>query len=402
MSLFSKKNVFSCFKKIKGGQVIFVLPDGSHETFGQLASDIDTPVKVQINDLRAFSIAISSGDIGVAEGYFKNYWHTDELEKMLRLALQNRAYFDKLIYGTWFGSLIYKIKHFLHRNTKAQSKKNIHAHYDLGNQFYGLWLDPSMMYSSALFNGNYQQALQDAQNAKCENILRNLNASEGDKILEIGCGWGNFIKRANERNVAVDGITISTEQLNYVQQELQVKGPNTSLAQINSAAVLQDYRDCNRQYDGIVSIEMFEAVGEAFWPSFFKTIDRCLKPGKKAVIQTIVIDDALFPEYRTGTDFIQQYIFPGGMLPSASVFETQVKAAGLKVKDRFYFGQDYAQTLRIWADSFNQQVDAIKTLGFKDEFIRLWNFYLFYCAAGFAEKTLEVVQFTIEKPLHES
>jgi cyclopropane-fatty-acyl-phospholipid synthase len=402
MSLFSKKIVFGCFKKIKGGQVIFVLPDGSHETFGQLASDIDTPIKVQINDLRAFSLAISSGDIGVAEGYFKNYWHTDELEKMLRLALQNRAYFDKLIYGTWFGSLIYKIKHFLHRNTKAQSKKNIHAHYDLGNQFYGLWLDPSMMYSSALFNGNYQQALQDAQNAKCENILRNLNASEGDKILEIGCGWGNFIKRANERNVAVDGITISTEQLNYVQQELQVKGPNTSLAQINSAAVLQDYRDCNRQYDGIVSIEMFEAVGEAFWPSFFKTIDRCLKPGKKAVIQTIVIDDALFPEYRTGTDFIQQYIFPGGMLPSVSVFETQVKAAGLKVKDRFYFGQDYAQTLRIWADSFNQQVDAIKNLGFKDEFIRLWNFYLFYCAAGFSEKTLEVVQFTIEKPLHES
>lgn len=402
MSLFSKQIVFGCFKKIIGGQVIFVLPDGSHETFGQLASDIDTPIKVQINDLRAFSLAISSGDIGVAEGYFKNYWHTDELEKMLRLALQNRAYFDKLIYGTWFGSLIYKIKHFLHRNTKAQSKKNIHAHYDLGNQFYGLWLDPSMMYSSALFNGNYQQALQDAQNAKCENILRNLNASEGDKILEIGCGWGNFIKRANECNVAVDGITISTEQLNYVQQELQVKGPNTSLAQINSAAVLQDYRDCNRQYDGIVSIEMFEAVGEAFWPSFFKTIDRCLKPGKKAVIQTIVIDDALFPEYRTGTDFIQQYIFPGGMLPSVSVFETQVKAAGLKVKDRFYFGQDYAQTLRIWADSFNQQVDAIKTLGFKDEFIRLWNFYLFYCAAGFAEKTLEVVQFTIEKPLHES
>ena len=402
MSLFSKQIVFGCFKKIIGGQVIFVLPDGSQETFGQLASDIDTPIKVQINDLRAFSLAISSGDIGVAEGYFKNYWHTDELEKMLRLALQNRAYFDKLIYGTWFGSLIYKIKHFLHRNTKAQSKKNIHAHYDLGNQFYGLWLDPSMMYSSALFNGNYQQALQDAQNAKCENILRNLNASEGDKILEIGCGWGNFIKRANERNVAVDGITISTEQLNYVQQELQVKGPNTSLAQINSAAVLQDYRDCNRQYDGIVSIEMFEAVGEAFWPSFFKTIDRCLKPGKKAVIQTIVIDDALFPEYRTGTDFIQQYIFPGGMLPSVSVFETQVKAAGLKVKDRFYFGQDYAQTLRIWADSFNQQVDAIKTLGFKDEFIRLWNFYLFYCAAGFAEKTLEVVQFTIEKPLHES
>jgi cyclopropane-fatty-acyl-phospholipid synthase len=316
--------------------------------------------------------------------------------------LQNRTYFSQLIYGTWFGSLIYKLKHFLHRNTKAQSKKNIHAHYDLGNEFYGLWLDPSMMYSSALFNGNYRQALQDAQNAKCEKILGNLNVDAGGKILEIGCGWGNFIKQANLHNIAVDGITISTEQLNYVQQELDAKGLHASTAEQNSSAILQDYRDSNHQYDGIVSIEMFEAVGEAFWPSFFKTIDRCLKPGKKAVIQTIVIDEALFPTYRTSTDFIQQYIFPGGMLPSVSIFESQVKAAGLRVKDRFHFGEDYAQTLRVWATSFNQQIDAIKELGFKDEFIRLWNFYLYYCAAGFAEKTLDLVQFTIEKPLHES
>jgi cyclopropane-fatty-acyl-phospholipid synthase len=210
------------------------------------------------------------------------------------------------------------------------------------------------------------------------------------------------MKRANLRNIAVDGITISTEQLNFVQEELAAKGSNASLAEQNSSAILQDYRDCNHQYDGIVSIEMFEAVGEAFWPSFFKTIDRCLKPGKKAVIQTIVIDDELFPIYRTSTDFIQQYIFPGGMLPSVTAFEHQVKAAGLKVKDRFYFGEDYAQTLRLWANSFNQQIDSIKALGFKEEFTRLWNFYLYYCAAGFAEKTLEVVQFTIEKPLHES
>ena len=402
MSLISKKIVFSCFKKVQGGQFIFVLPDGSKHVFGELANPQDTPVMLQINDLKTFSLAISSGDIGVAEGYFKNYWHTDDLEKLLRLVLQNRTYFSQLIYGTWFGSLIYKLKHFLHRNTKAQSKKNIHAHYDLGNEFYGLWLDPSMMYSSALFNGNYRQALQDAQNAKCERILGNLNVDAGGKILEIGCGWGNFIKQANLHNIAVDGITISTEQLNYVQQELDAKGLHASTAEQNSSAILQDYRDSNHQYDGIVSIEMFEAVGEAFWPSFFKTIDRCLKPGKKAVIQTIVIDEALFPTYRTSTDFIQQYIFPGGMLPSVSIFESQVKAAGLRVKDRFHFGEDYAQTLRVWATSFNQQIDAIKELGFKDEFIRLWNFYLYYCAAGFAEKTLDLVQFTIEKPLHES
>ena len=402
MSLIAKKIVFSCFKKIQGGQVVFHLPDGSKSSFGQLTQPTDLPIILVIKDLKAFSLAISRGDIGVAEGFFKNYWDTDRLEDLLRIALRNRHLLAELIYGSWFGSLIYKVKHFLHRNTKAQSKKNIHAHYDLGNHFYELWLDPSMIYSSALFNGNFNQPLEQAQMNKCDHMLDRLDLPNGGKILEIGCGWGSFLKRANERNISVDAITISEEQYHYVQQALQSHAPYDSQAKKNSAVILQDYRDCDQEYDGVVSIEMFEAVGEEFWPSFFKTLNSSLKSGKKAVIQSIVIDEAIFPTYRKGTDFIQQYIFPGGMLPSVEAFEKSALDAGLTVKHKLLFGQDYAQTLRIWADAFNQQLEPIKALGFKDEFIRLWNFYLYYCVAGFAEKTLEVVQFTLEKPLHES
>jgi cyclopropane-fatty-acyl-phospholipid synthase len=225
-----------------------------------------------------------------------------------------------------------------------------------------------------------------------------LNTQPGDHILEIGCGWGGFIKEASSQGLHVDAITISNEQFRFVQEQLS----NTSHAETKSAVMLKDYRDCNQQYDGIVSIEMFEAVGEEYWQSYFKTIYRCLKPGKRAVIQSIVIDESLFPKYRTKTDFIQQYVFPGGMLPAVSVFEKHAQDVGLRVKDKLYFGDDYAKTLRTWAVSFNEKFKEVQALGFKDEFVRLWNFYLFYCAAGFAGKNLDVVQFTLEKPLYES
>jgi cyclopropane-fatty-acyl-phospholipid synthase len=288
------------------------------------------------------------------------------------------------------------MKHFLNKNTKSGSKKNIQAHYDLGNNFYSLWLDPSMMYSSALFSEGHDKTLEQAQQDKCNRIISMLNPQAGDHILEIGCGWGGFIKQANEQGLHVDAITISNEQYRYVQEQL------TDQISSKSSVMLKDYRDCHQQYDGIVSIEMFEAVGEEYWQSYFKTIHRCLKPGKRAVIQSIVIDEALFPKYRTKTDFIQQYVFPGGMLPAVSVFEKHAYDVGLRVKDKLYFGDDYAKTLRTWAISFNEKLKEVKELGFKDEFVRLWNFYLFYCAAGFAGKNLEVVQFTLEKPLYES
>jgi cyclopropane-fatty-acyl-phospholipid synthase len=254
------------------------------------------------------------------------------------------------------------------------------------------------MYSSALFSGEEGKTLEQAQKDKCNRIISMLNNQDGDHILEIGCGWGGFIKEANAQNLHVDAITISNEQFRYVQEQLSDQKTPIS----KSAVLLQDYRDCHHEYDGIVSIEMFEAVGEEYWPDYFKTIYRCLKPGKRAVIQSIVIDESLFPRYRTKTDFIQQYVFPGGMLPSVSVFEKHAQDVGLRVKDKLFFGDDYAKTLRTWAVSFNHKLKDVQSLGFKDEFVRLWNFYLFYCAAGFAGKNLDVVQFTLEKPLYES
>jgi cyclopropane-fatty-acyl-phospholipid synthase len=402
MSSFAQKFLFKAFQGIQGGRVSISLPDGSIHLFGKDDPDHPSnPIEVIIHDTQVFKIVISRGDIGVAETYFKNYWHTDELERFLILAIKNREALDKLIFGSSLGSLIYQIKHFFNKNTKSGSKKNIQSHYDLGNNFYSLWLDQTMMYSSALYAGDADKSLEQAQKDKCRRILDELNPSAGDQILEIGCGWGGFIKEANAQQVQVEAITISNEQYRFVKENVlpQIAQAKSSVC---ADVVLQDYRDCNKQYDGIVSIEMFEAVGEEYWNTYFKTIYRCLKPGKRAVIQSIVIDEQLFPRYRTKTDFIQQYIFPGGMLPAVSVFEKHVQNVGLRVKEKLYFGEDYAQTLRTWAHAFNGKVSDIKALGFKEEFIRLWNFYLYYCAAGFAGKNIDVVQFTLEKPLYES
>lgn len=397
MTTFAQQFIFRAMSHIRGGKIVFTLPDGSQHTFGADTDDAP-PIEIHVLDQQAFQWVLARGDIGVAEGYFKGLWDTNDLEGMLQLALKNRQVLDDLIFGSWWGSLFNKLKHLFNRNTRTGSKKNIQAHYDLGNQFYKLWLDPSMMYSSALFHGDSDKPLEIAQRDKCQRILNLLNLQPNDHLLEIGCGWGGFMQEAVKEGMHIDAITISNEQYHFVNDQL----PSIKNASQASNVILQDYRDCDRQYDGIVSIEMFEAVGEAYWPKYFQTIYRCLKPGKRAVIQSIVIDEKLFPRYRTKTDFIQQYIFPGGMLPCVSVFEKKANAQGLKVKDKFYFGQDYAHTLRLWAKSFNDRIQEVKQLGFKDEFVRLWNFYLYYCAAGFAGKNLEVVQFTLEKPLHES
>jgi cyclopropane-fatty-acyl-phospholipid synthase len=248
-----------------------------------------------------------------------------------------------------------------------------------------------MMYSSALFSEGDDKTLEQAQKDKCNRIISMLNTQPNDHILEIGCGWGGFIKEASSQGLHVDAITISNEQYRFVQEQLS----NPSSAQTKSAVMLKDYRDCNQQYDGIVSIEMFEAVGEEYWQSYFKTIYRCLKPGKRAVIQSIVIDESLFPKYRTKTDFIQQYVFPGGMLPSRDSFKASAAKAGLRIEQEFAFGSDYAKTLCLWRDSFNHKLQEVRQLGFDEAFIRLWNFYLMYCAAGFTERNIDVVQFTL-------
>ena len=387
MSRLHSKIVLNYLSKLDHGTLKITLPNGVERIFGN-----GETVELTIHDWKVFKLIISSGDIGFAEAYIQGMWSTNDLEGVLRLALRNRTLLNELFYGTWLGSITYKIKHFFHRNTRSGSKRNIHAHYDLGNDFYRLWLDSSMLYSSALFGDNQNQTLTEAQLNKCKRILDALDLPTDSKILEIGCGWGEFMNQAKLRGLEVTGLTLSNEQKKYVDERFATSPKHKAL--------LLDYRDCRDQFDGIASIEMFEAVGEEYWPDFFKTLERCLKPGKRAVIQTIVIDDALFEKYRVETDFIQQYVFPGGMLPSPAVFIKHAQESGLMITNQFNFGLDYARTLRAWQVVFNQKIAEIKQLGFKDDFIRLWNFYLMYCAAGFAEKSIDVIQFTIEKPTY--
>jgi cyclopropane-fatty-acyl-phospholipid synthase len=308
--------------------------------------------------------------------------------------LANRQEIETIIYGNWWGRLGYRIKHWFNKNTKAGSKKNIHAHYDIGNAFYALWLDPSMTYSSACFDSK-DTPLVEAQIAKYQKIIQSLSVSSGEKILEVGCGWGGLMEQACLKGVDIDCLTISEEQAKYARERggrIQAKGLG------RYQILLQDYRDHQEQYDGIASIEMFEAVGQSYWPSFFEMLQRCLKPGKKACIQTIVISDNLFEKYRNSSDFIQQYVFPGGMLPSEEKFKEAAAKQGLVTESVYRFGQDYQKTLVLWHENFNQQLEAIKTQGFDQKFIRLWNLYLMYCAAGFAEKSTDVIQFTLRKP----
>jgi len=387
MSAIHYRLVKKALSQIEGGHLQIHLPDQSIDIFGNESGSLGT-VNIYVYQWDVFRLVLSRGDIGFAEAYIDGLWTTDQLEEVLRLALKNRQKLEPLFYGSKLGSLLYKIKHFFRRNTRSGSKKNIHAHYDLGNDFYKLWLDKSMMYSSGLFKDENTD-LNQAQQYKCERILQMLQLKPNETVLEIGCGWGSFIKRALANQLNVIGLTISTEQKKYIEQNFA--SPTISIR-------LQDYRDCFDQVDGIASIEMFEAVGESYWNSYFQTIERCLKAGKRAVIQTIVIRDDLFERYRHETDFIQQYVFPGGMLPSKRVFVDRAIQAGLMVKDAFSFGEDYAKTLRLWRESFNAKLDKIRSLGFDESFIRLWNFYLMYCAAGFAEKSIDVTQFTLEKP----
>lgn len=309
--------------------------------------------------------------------------------------IRNRAQIEALVYGSWWGGLLYRLKHLLHRNSRAGSRKNIHAHYDIGNDFYRLWLDCGMSYSSAVFApGADGGDLEQAQSAKYRRIVAQLALAPGASVLEIGCGWGGFAETAaREARVHVTGLTLSAEQLAYARARLDAAG-------LAHAADLRlcDYRDSDGRYDAIASIEMFEAVGERYWPDYFACLARNLKPGGRACIQTIVIDDALFERYRKGSDFIQQYIFPGGMLPSPSAFRAQAARHGLQVVDEFSFGLDYADTLLLWREAFKRQREAIEAQGFDQRFMLTWEFYLAYCEAAFRAGSTNVTQFTLLKP----
>lgn len=347
---------------------------------------------LHIRDWRACGRILRAGDIGFAESYQVGWVDTPDLSALLRLALKNEAVLDRALFGGKIMTLLYKLKHWLRPNTRSGSRKNIHAHYDIGNPFYQRWLDPGWTYSSAIFGGDFSLSLQAAQAQKYQRIIDVLQLKTGQRVLEIGCGWGGFAEHAARLGIHVHGITISPAQLDIAQQRMAEQ----KLAHWAKLELL-DYRDLNAQYDAVVSIEMFEAVGEQFWPGYFATLEKCLKPGARAVIQSITIDEARFERYRRGTDFIQQYIFPGGMLPSVQRFGQHAGKQGLRVCEQYGFGRDYAETLRRWDQAFQQERDAISAQGFDDGFQRIWRMYFAYSEAGFDEGSIDVMQFLLER-----
>lgn len=376
---------------IQRGSLLLELPDGRQLRYG---SSNALTASMRLRNWNVFHAVLRSGDIGLAESYIQEDWTTPHLADLFRLLLANRDALESLVYGSWLGRLAYRLRHLLRRNTKANSRKNIHAHYDLGNSFYQLWLDPSMNYSSAWFEGDLDGDFTQAQQAKVRRALRSVGIESGQRLLEIGCGWGALAEMAATECAAdVVGVTLSTEQLDYAKQRMVGAG-----VQQQVDLRLQDYRDISDgAFDAICSIEMIEAVGQAYWPTYFSNVHRLLKTGGRACIQAIVIDDRLFDRYVQGTDFIQQYIFPGGCLPSPSRIRAAAERAGLRVQEEFAFGQDYAETLRRWHQRFVQQRAQVLMQGFDTRFLHTWEFYLAYCEAAFSMKNIDVVQYTLVK-----
>jgi cyclopropane-fatty-acyl-phospholipid synthase len=392
----SARSVFRLLQRMRHGTLTLNLPDGTVQRFGTGAHPCAT---LALHNWNVFAASLKSGDIGFAESYMAGEWSTSNLAELLRLFIRNRADIESVIYGHWLGRLLYRVRHLLHRNTRANSKKNIHAHYDLGNPFYELWLDDTMNYSSAWFDGRLDGDMRQAQHAKVRRALCMAGVQPGHRVLEIGCGWGALAEMATtEFRASLVGVTLSTEQLGWARARMArvaaARGAGATPADLR----LQDYRDIDDgPYDAICSIEMVEAVGREYWPTYFQTVARLLKPGGRACIQSIVIDDALFERYVNSTDFIQQYIFPGGCLPCPSEFRQQAAAAGLKVVDELAFGPDYAETLRRWRHRFLAEQRRVMQLGFDERFVRLWEFYLAYCEAAFDEANIDVVQYTLQK-----
>ena len=382
---------FQLAQKLKNGRIDFVLPDGRR--FRVDAPNPGPVAEIAIHNEDTFARLIREGDLGMADAYLEGWWSTPDLQAFMDVVhADNNDAYDSFA-GMQLVRLWERLRFWMNRNTKDNAKKNISYHYDLGNEFYGLWLDDTMTYSSAIFETG-QESLEKAQIAKYKSMVDQMGAEPGDHVLEIGCGWGGFAEyAAKERGLKVTGLTISREQYDYATNRIQKAGLSDQVE-----FKLQDYRDETGTYDGIASIEMFEAVGEQYWPVYFNTLRERLKPGKNATLQIITVEDARFEIYRKSVDFIQKYIFPGGMLPSPSVLRNEVEKAGLNVMKSIEFGESYSQTLRRWHETFNQRWDDVALLGFDGRFRRMWNFYLTSCAAGFHSGCIDVTQITVTKP----
>ncbi|VVD71288.1 SAM-dependent methyltransferase [Pandoraea fibrosis] len=379
-------------RRIRSGHLTLVCPDGTVHVFGD--SHSPPHATLQVRDWRACRRILHAGDIGFAEAYRAGWVDSPDIVALLRLAIRNLPSVSTAATGSRIARIWYHLRHRLRANSRAGSRRNIHAHYDLGNAFYRLWLDTTWTYSSAWFDGDDQRSLADAQHAKYQRIIDTLGLRPGERVLEIGCGWGGFALHAARQGIAVHGITLSQAQYAIATSRIDAEGLG-HLAQIS----LTDYRDVQGQFAAIVSIEMFEAVGEAYWPAYFGVLKSRLLPGGRALIQSITIDDDAFDAYRISSDFIREFIFPGGMLPSAERFATASRNGGLHVSQTLSFGLDYARTLRLWHAAFESQIDAVRAQGFDDMFIRTWRLYLQYCEAAFEERRIDVRHFVVTLPV---
>ncbi|MCI4643714.1 MAG: cyclopropane-fatty-acyl-phospholipid synthase family protein [Hyphomonadaceae bacterium] len=376
--------------RARRGQIGFELPDGRTVLFDH--GQPGPAAHVVVHDFEFVKRTLAGGDVGFAEAYMDGLWSTEDLTAVLEFFSENFEAAGRLARGGAVIRFLNRIRHALNRNSKAQAKRNIMAHYDLGNDFYELWLDPSMTYSSGIY-ASTNTSLEQAQAAKYEGIVEKLGAGPDCHLLEIGCGWGGFAEyAARTRGARVTCLTISEAQADYARKRMQAAGLNERVE-----IRLQDYRDHEGSYDGVASIEMFEAVGESYWPSYFGKIHNVLKEGGRAALQIITIRDDLFESYRNRADFIQRYIFPGGMLPSEEKLKEQFAGAGLRYDGTHYFGQDYAQTLRAWSQRFTDAWDEIAPMGFDEPFRRMWSFYLAYCEAGFQNGRINVGQFSLAR-----
>jgi cyclopropane-fatty-acyl-phospholipid synthase len=348
--------------------------------------------RIVVRHPRMANTILLGGDIGFAESFMNGDWETPDLSAVLTVFSDNGDKMDGLIRGGFWMRALNGLRHAFNANTKAGSKRNILAHYDLGNDFYSAWLDPSMTYSSARFE-TPDQTLNEAQLTKYRALAREIGLKEGQHVLEIGAGWGGFAEvAAREFGAKVTGLTISNAQYAFAQQRMQKAGLNERVD-----LRLQDYRDERGSYDHVVSIEMFEAVGEEYWPTYFGKVRDVLKPGGSAGLQVITIRDDLFQSYRSRADFIQRYIFPGGMLPSIDRLSQEMSQAGLTLKSTQTFGIDYATTLAEWGERFQASWKELTKQGFDERFRRLWTFYLSYCEAGFRTGRTDVGHFVAVK-----
>jgi len=371
-----RRGFLEAIAKIRQGSIRLTTPEGDIHDFGagEPAADL------HITDWSVATAMASRGDIGLGETYVAGLWHTSSIEKLAEVGLINRDALAGLLYASRWQALRFRLAdRLLRANSRRGAARNIRAHYDVGNEFYQLWLDPSMTYSSALFAPGDSDLLR-GQMRKYDRILNRIGGAEN--VLEVGCGWGGFAERAAGEGRRVTGLTISRAQAAYAEARLDGR------AEIR----LQDYREAQGTYDAIVSIEMIEAVGEAYWPAYFAALKARLAEGGRAVVQAITVPDSYFSIYRAGSDYIRRYTFPGGMLISPGMLADHARRAGLTVAAQFAFGQDYAATLRQWSARMEAAAPRIAHLGHDAAFLRNWQFYLGTCAAAFATAQTDVMQ----------